>query len=222
MLRPTDAPIEPSDQLVATPVATTFERAVGEALASRPELQLLRLEVQVRDKLVDVVRADMKPRVEFDGVYGFSVRRPKNLFDFDFTRWSAAVTLSVPLFDGRRTAGRVAQAQADRNIITQRIAALENQVRLDVQSAWDTLTLAERTLKAADLNVVQARRAAEMTQANYKLGASTPLDVVDAQQALVLAENIRSQALFTHANARASLSFVMGRDPLTDAPPVTP
>jgi outer membrane protein TolC len=58
-----------------------------------------------------------------------------------------------------------------------------------------------------------------MTEANYKLGAATPLDVLDAQQALALAENIRAQALFTHANARASLSFVMGRDPLTDTRP---
>src|SRR5439155_704817 len=128
------------------------------------------------------------------------------------------VTFAVPLFDGRRTAGRVAQAEADRQIVTHRIAALENQVRLDVQSAWDGVALAERTLTAADLNVSQARRAAEMTEANYRLGAATPLDVLDAQQSRALAESIRNQALFAHANARASLSFMMGRDPLTDAP----
>jgi HAE1 family hydrophobic/amphiphilic exporter-1 len=218
MFRPTETPIEPTDALVISPVATVFDAAVTEALTARPELQALRLEVQVRDRLIDVVRADMKPRVEFNGAYGFSVRRPRNLFDFDFTRWSAGVALTVPLFDGRRTAGRVAQAQADRNIVTQRIAALENEVRLEVQSAWDSLTLADRTLAAADLNVAQARRAAEMTGANYKLGAATPLDVLDAQQSLALAENIRNQALYSHANARASLSFVMGRDPLTDSP----
>ena len=222
MVRPTDAPVEPSDRLVVTPVATTFEGAVAEALTSRPELQSLRLEVETRNKLLDVVRADMKPSVEFNGAYGFAVREPKNLFDLDFTRWAAGVTLTVPLFDGRRTAARVAQNQADRNMVTQRIAALQNQVRLDVQSVWDALALADRTLKAADLNISQARRAVEMTEASYKLGAATPLDVLDAQQALTLAENIRNQALFTHANARASLSFVMGRDPLTDVPPVAP
>jgi HAE1 family hydrophobic/amphiphilic exporter-1 len=219
MVRPTDAPIEPTDILAAVPVATTFEQAVSEALAARPELAFLRLEAQIRDKLIDVTRADTKPRVDFIGAYGFAVRQPTNLFDFDFTRWSAAVTLRVPLFDGRRTAGRVAQGQAERNMVTQRIAALENQIRLDVQAVWDSLTLADRTLGAADLNVAQARRAAEMTDANYRLGAATPLDVLDAQQALALAENIRNQALFTHANARASLSFAMGRDPLTDAAP---
>jgi outer membrane protein TolC len=108
----------------------------------------------------------------------------------------------------------VAQARAQRNTVTQQVAALENQVRLDVQSAFDALTLANRTIQAAELNVTQARRAAEMTSANYRLGAATQLDVIDAQQALRQAENIRNQALFTHANARASLRFVMGRNPL--------
>ena len=219
MQRPTETPIEPTDVLVAVPVAATFEQAVVEALRARPELAYLKFEVQIRNKLIDVTRADMKPRVDFDGAYGFSVRNPTNLFSFNYSRWAAGVTVKVPLFDGQRTAGRVAQGEAERNMTIQRIAALENQIRLDVQSAWDSLTLADKTLGAAELNVAQARRAAEMTDANYRLGASTPLDVLDSQQALALAENIRNQALYIHANARASLSFVMGRDPLTDVAP---
>ena len=34
------------------------------------------------------------------------------------------------------------------------------------------------------------------------------------QQALSQAENIRNQALVSHANARATLQYVTGRDPL--------
>jgi len=219
MLRPTETPIEPTDVLAAEPVAATFEQAVREALMARPELETLRLEGQIRDRLIDVTRADTRPSVDFTGVWGLSVRRPTNFADFSFARWSAGFVFKVPVFDGRRTAGRVAQGQAERNMVTERIAVLEHQIRLDVQSAWDSLTLASRTLGAADLNVAQARRASEMTDANYRLGAATPLDVLDAQQALAQAENIRNQALYLHANARASLSFVMGRDPLTDAAP---
>jgi HAE1 family hydrophobic/amphiphilic exporter-1 len=214
MLRPTSSPVVPTDTLSVVPFAAEFEAALKEALAARSEIQLLRTQERVQDLLVDVAAADAKPSVDFTGAYGFAVRRPKNLFDPDFSRWSAAINLRVPLFDGWRTAGRVAQARAERNTITQQIAALENQVRLEVQSAFDALALADRTIQASELNVVQARRAAEMTEANYKLGAATQLDVVDAQQSLRQAENIRNQALYTHANARATLRFVMGRDPL--------
>ena len=218
MLRPTNAPVDPTDTLAIVPIAVTFDEAVREALGARPELQTLRFTQQVRDKLVDVAAAEAKPRVDFNGGYGFSVRQPENLFHFDFRRWIAGVTVTVPVFDGFRTAAKVAQARAERDTATQQIAALENQVRLDVQSAWDTLVLAERTLRAAGLNVSQARRAADMTEANYRLGASTPLDVVDAQQALTQAEHVRNQALYTHANARATLRYVMGQDPLDGRP----
>ena len=214
MLRPTNTPIQPTDTLAVVAFDATFEDAVSEALKARPELQLLRLQERFQDALIDVAAGDAKPSVDFNGSYGFAVRRPKNLFDTDFSRWSAAINVAVPLFDGWRTAGRVAQARAQRNTVTQQIAALENQVRLDVQSSFDALALANRTIQAAELNVTQARRAAEMTEANYKLGAATQLDVIDAQQALRQAENIRNLSLYTHANARASLRFVMGRDPL--------
>jgi outer membrane protein len=168
----------------------------------------------VQALFVDIAAADAKPSVEFNGSYGFAVRRPRNLFDPDFSRWSAGINLKVPLFDGKRTAGRVAQAVAQRNTVTHQIAALENQVRLEVQSAFDALALADHTIQASELNVAQARRASEMTQANYKLGAATQLDVVDAQQSLRQAENIHNQAMYIHANARATLRFVMGRNPL--------
>jgi len=53
-----------------------------------------------------------------------------------------------------------------------------------------------------------------MTQANYALGAATPLDVLDIQAALVLAESVRLEALYAQAQARATLRWVMGRNPL--------
>jgi HAE1 family hydrophobic/amphiphilic exporter-1 len=214
MLKPTSDPVVPTDSLAVVPFAAEFDAAVKEALTARPELQLLRTQERVQTLLIDVTAADAKPSVEFNGSYGFAVRRPRNLFDQDFSSWSAGINFTVPLFDGKRTAGRVAQAVSQRNTVTHQIAALENQVRLEVQSAFDSLALADRTIQASELNVAQARRASEMTEANYKLGAATQLDVVDAQQSLRQAENIRNQALYTHANARATLRFVMGRDPL--------
>jgi HAE1 family hydrophobic/amphiphilic exporter-1 len=214
MVRPTTTPVHPTDSLAVVPFVVDFEAAASEAVNARPELQVLRTQERVYERLVGVAEAESKPSVEFNGSYGFAVRRPKNLFDPDFTRWSAGVSVAVPLFDGWRTAGRVAQARANRNTVTQQIAALESQVRLEIQTAFDALALADRTIKAAELNVAQARRALEMTEANYKLGAATQLDVIDAQQALRQSENINNLALVTHANARASLRFVMGRDPL--------
>ena len=112
MLRPTTAPVVPTDTLAVVPFQVGFDEAVKEALAARPELQLLRTQEQVQTLLIDVAAGDAKPSVEFNGSYGFAVRRTQNLFTRNYTRWTAGINFKVPLFDGRRTAGRVAQQTA--------------------------------------------------------------------------------------------------------------
>jgi HAE1 family hydrophobic/amphiphilic exporter-1 len=140
----------------------------------------------------------------------------------EFTKWSLSVFLKIPVFDGLRTAGRVAQAQAEENKVIQDRVALENEIRLEAKGAVDRLQVAKSVLDVADLTVTQAQKALDMTEANYRLGAATPLDVLDAQAALTLAESNRNEALYAHANARASLRYVMARDPLDPPRPAGP
>jgi outer membrane protein TolC len=123
------------------------------------------------------------------------------------------VNISVPIFDGRRNAGRVAQAEAEVAKAQQDKIALQNKIRLEAMDAIVRLNVAGRLITAATLNVEHARKALEMTQANYNYGAATLLDVTDAQNALVQAETTLAQALQQHADARAKVNFVMGRDP---------
>ena len=217
MVRPIDAPVEPSDSLVRQDFDVPLDLVVQEALANRSEVKAADMLIRVNDQLIGVVRAEFRPHLDLLANWGYSVRRPRNFFESDFAKWNAGITLTVPVFDGFRNAGKVAQARARREQAAQDRIALENQIRLAAKQARDALQTAGRVLAAADLNVTQAQRALDMTQANYTLGAATPLDVLDAQAALTLAESLRLEALYAHANARATLRWVMGRDPLDAA-----
>ena len=217
MLRPIEAPIEPTDALVADPLPVSVEEATRAALESRAEMKAATLTEKIYTEFIGVARAESRPHLDFNGIYGYSVRKPRNFLDADFARWSLGITLTVPVFDGWRTPGKVAQAVGQRDQATQDRLAPENRVRLEARQSVDRLSSAERVLGASALNVTQATQALEMTQANYQHGAATTLDVLDAQAALTLAESLRLQALYDHANARATLRFVMGREPL-DAP----
>ena len=222
MVRPIDAPVEPSDSLVHQDFDVSLETVVQEAMANRSEVKAAQLAVRVNDELIGVVRGEFRPSLDLNAAWGYSVRRPGNFFSGDYTRWNAAITLTIPVFDGFRNSGKVAQAKAARESADQDRIALENQIRLSAKQARDVLVTAGRVLEAADLNVTQAQKALDMTQANYSLGAATPLDVLDAQAAFTLAESLRLEALHAHANARAALRFVMGRDPLDTATSASP
>lgn len=214
MMRPIDAAVEPTDTLQYASFPVTLEEAVREALEKRPEAVEARLAERIRDELVAISAAETRPSLELNGAWGWSVREPGNFLQDDFSKWSVAVSLRWPVFDGLRTAGRVAQARAEREKTAQDRIALENRIRLEATESLDRLRVAGSVVEAARLNVEQARRVLAMTQANYGYGAATTLDVLDAQAALVLAESSLVEGLHAHSAARATLRFVMGRDPL--------
>lgn len=214
MVRPIGTPIEPTDSLTYTDMQISPEEAERRAWSDRPEAKAIALNERIYSELIGIAQSDARPRLDFYGVYGWSVREPKNFFESDFARWTAGVTLTIPVFDGFRTRGKVAQARAERNKISQDRVALENRIRLEAKEGVDRLSVAGSVLEAADLNVSQAQQALEMTQANYQHGAATTLDVIDAQASLTLADSNRIQALFDHAMARALLRYVMAQDPL--------
>jgi HAE1 family hydrophobic/amphiphilic exporter-1 len=214
MVRPVDTPVEPTDALLYVPLDITPEEAVRRAWNERPEAKAIALNERIHTELIGVAQSDARPHLDFFGTYGWSVRRPQDFLESNFAKWSATVTLTIPVFDGFRTRGRVAQARAERNKVSQDRVALENRIRLEAKEGVDRLAVARSVLEATELNVSQAQRALEMTQANYQHGAATTLDVIDAQAALTQAESNRIQALYDHANARALMRYVMAQDPL--------
>ena len=214
MLRPIDAPVEPLDSLAYEPFEVSLEEVIREASLNRPELRGAVVSERIYGELVGVARGETLPRLDLNVAWGWSVRQPTNFLQRDFAKWNAAVSLTWPVFDGRRSSGRVAQARAEHGKAAQDRIALENQIRLEAKEAVDRLTVAGSVLASADLNVAQAQKALDMTQANYRAGAATTLDVLDAQSSLTLAESLRITALYEHANARATVRYVMARDPL--------
>jgi HAE1 family hydrophobic/amphiphilic exporter-1 len=216
MLEPTDKAVEPTDALEFVETPADQQEVVREAVSSRPEIQAVSWNEKIYDEAIGIYKADMQPRLDLNGAFGWSVRETQNFFEPNYKKWSLSVTLKVPVFDGWRTAGRVAQARADRAKVGQDRVALETLIDLEAKQAVDRLRVASSVFHAAELNVTQARKALGMTEANYRLGAATTLDVLDAQAAFTQAEFSRLEALHAHANARAGLRYVMGQDPLAD------
>ena len=131
----------------------TSEQVVREAIASRPEVKAVAWNEKIYDEAIGIYKADMQPRLDFNGAYGWSVRETANFFESNYKKWSLAVTLKIPVFDGWRTAGKVAQARADRAKVGQDRVALETQIDLEAKQAVDRLRVAASVFRAAELNV---------------------------------------------------------------------
>ena len=121
---------------------------------------------------------------------------------------------ALPRYRGASRSGRVGKGIANRRIAELTRVEAENNVRLEAQTALDEMERAEKTVEAAQLSVHEAERVLNMMQDNYKYGAATTLDVLDAQTALTTARGTLLQGLYDHTLAQAQLRYVMGLNPM--------
>jgi outer membrane protein len=191
-----------------------LEELTRTAFRRRPELAKLRIAERTAATTVDLARAESRMKLDFTSNYGIMSRLPENLGNKDFTRWNLGVSFTLPVFDGFKRSGMVWQAVASSRAAQLERQRVEQQVRLALQQGLDELAAAGETIAAARANVQQAEKVLAMTQNNYKYGAATTLDIVDAQTALSVARTNLLRGLHDYSVARAALRWTAGMAPV--------
>jgi len=188
----------------------SLEEIQRRTLELRPELQAARRQLQQARLTVSLAQAENKLTVDMEGQWGYSVRQLQNVFNNDFSRWNLTFNFKLPLFDSGRKAGLIVQASARFRAAEQRLAQLQNNIRLEVKQAYDDMQSSAKAIAAARLSVNQAEKVLAMMQANYQYGAATTLDVTDSQTALALARNSQIGATYEYEMAKARLRLASG------------
>ncbi|MBI3695341.1 MAG: TolC family protein [Acidobacteria bacterium] len=214
LVRPIDFPTRALGEFEEKPwTEGGLEELAREALRRRPELLRLKIAERSAATKIDLARAESRLKVDFAGAYGIMSRLPSNLFNSRFARWNTAVNFTLPVFDGFKRSGLVWQATAAGRAARLERERAEQQVRLVLQQGLDDLKAAEETIAAARANINQAERVLAMMQNNYKYGAATTLDIVDAQTALSVARTNLLRGLHDYTLARANLRWAAGLTP---------
>ena len=190
-----------------------LEAAAREAQRSRPELLRLRIAERSSQAQLDLAKAESRMSVDATGSYGIVSRLPENLLDRLHASWNVGLNFNLPVFDGFRRSGLVWQATANQRAARLEREKVEQQIRLELQQGLDEIKAANETITAAEMNIEQAERVLKMMQDNYKYGAATTLDIVDAQMALSVAQTNLLRGLYDQAVARANVLWSMGRQP---------
>ena len=113
--------------------------------------------------------------------------------------WQAALVLSIPLFDGGFRYGVQRERRALDEEARVQLDALLRQVSVEVQAAFAVLRTADESLASARAAVTAALRAATLADKSYRAGASTNIEVIDAERQ---ARDAESQAALAEDGAR--------------------
>jgi len=203
------SPVEANGTLEYVPLENlTLDQVVERAVAQRPELASLRIGREIAEKNLEIARAGDKPEVNLAAEYGFATQKFEHL-NADRERWAAGVTLQLPLFDGWRTLGQVAQANSQIEDVRIATSQLRESITLEAKVALDTLQEAEEIIGAAKLNIEEAQKALELAETSYRYGVAILLDVTDAQLALTSARVDHATALRNYMSAKARVLSIM-------------
>lgn len=173
---------------------------------TRFDLESARRAVAAAELQVKAARDQRLPSISFDANYGAGGMNPGNANQV----YSIGGSVTVPLFTGGRIRSDVRQAEAN---LAQRDAEyrdLEGRVKYDVKVARLDVQASESAVKVADGNRDLARRALEQSEDRYRNGVANYLEVVQARQAVVAAEENYIAGLFSFNVAKISLARALG------------
>jgi outer membrane protein TolC len=120
------------------------------------------------------------------------------------------LNLAIPIYDQGQTNYNVAVAAAT---LDQAVAALNQsrlQVESDVRSALASLISARSALVQADAELTAAKVSLDATQAQYKVGATTIINVVTAEANLATAQSAQITALYGVQTAQQNYLYATG------------
>lgn len=191
------------------PASFDLRSSLATAHEQRPDLQRLAKLTEAAEQGVISSRSGYLPTVSAFGSYDWR-QAPASSNRSSLDGWTVGLQTTWDIFDGRATAGRVAQA---RSFLEQtRLALAEARLGVDVEvrRAISLFQQASELAESSKRVVEQAEEAVRLANARYSAGTATQLDVLTSQVELTTARLNQLQAFYGYNVAVASVRNAMG------------
>jgi len=199
---PIDATVEPAFDLPGTISDADWR--------GRPDFQATLATINLSERIVRDAWKQWLPAAttSFDPSYV----TPASLF-LPSATWRFTISVSQRLFDPSWGATKALnQVQLNRSQLAR--TALETQIRSEVRLAQSAVASSERALAASRLAADQAAEVLRVATAAFELGATTNLEVIDAERTARDAESAATIAEDALRRARLNLLVALGRFPM--------
>jgi cobalt-zinc-cadmium efflux system outer membrane protein len=199
---PVDALGDPDLQPAAPPPDDTW-------LMQRPDVRLFDAQVQAADR---VVRDSWKSWFP-TGTASFTPKyvTPPGLFEPAST-WRAAFQLEIPIYDATLAPAKRASI-ADRETARFRLDAVKVEARAEVRLAQESVMRREQIVATSRRSAESALEALRITDIAFRAGATSNIEVVQAQQTARNTEIVAAVAENQLRQARLDLLVALGRFP---------
>ena len=179
-----------------------LSRSFRQALAERSDLRAQSRQMKAAQAAVRQARAGYLPSLDLvaGAGSGYSSLTGERNFDQQFGHdnldATVGLSLAIPVFDRELTRTNVAQARLSVDDASLSLTKLQQQVGVEVGQALADYRNATKQLTVAAAQLTYARQAWEATQARYRAGAATWVDLASARASYIQARNAEVQARY--------------------------
>jgi outer membrane protein TolC len=212
---PVDAASEPAFDIPADAAAPAAAPSAGTAapappIAERTDVQLAQARTAAAERVVRDTWREYLP--ELTGVFSPQLLTPSGLFA-PSRSWSASLLFSVPIFEFGERRGLARERQALLNVARAERTNVERQALSEVRAALEAVKSTERAFERTRAAAEQADEVVKITDVAFRAGATTNIEVIDAQRQARDAETAAAIAEDALRRARLELLVALGRFP---------
>jgi outer membrane protein len=198
----------PADTLPAPTLPITLPQALQIALDQGPQYRAARANEDAADAALKAQRGDYLPTLTVGALHQ---RYDTKIFPGASNITSLTFGVSLPVWDNGLREIEITRAQVNRDVTRSIREDLERVVRRDVVSSYDAYETSRAAVELANVAGTVARENYRMQSLRYRSGASTILDLLDAQVSVVQAEAGVVEARYNTRLALARLEAILGR-----------
>ena len=209
---------------VATPVKPTeslshykermydLTMSIDTKLDNNTELRTLDLKTDYLKKALDVQKMAWYPTLSGSINYMWNSMSMGSPFkNFNWTSSStASLTLSIPLFQGGQRYYKQRQAEVAYKEMTWQRENLVRSLNVQVQTQMDNIQKNVKQISTNEAGVEQARKANQIMEKSFQIGAASYLDLRDSEDALLESELSYYQSIYNYLVADSDLRLLLG------------
>ena len=204
-------PISTSDLALVLPNDNEFQQFSPGDIPRRPEFAQLEAQLRAARQDIKIARSDRLPALSYSMNGGFDTDSLKGPRLKEHSGVSAAVSLTIPIFDWGATKSRERQARLRVQLAENgRTAALRGFTQQFYAARSQAASAAERVRLARE-GVLAAQDNLAASIARYRAGEAQIIEVTDAQNMLVTQRAALYQALFDYQTALGRLRQATGQ-----------
>src|SRR5207244_5295640 len=198
-------PIGTNDLVLALPTDSEYQQFKPDDVARRPEFTQLEQQLRAARQEIRIARADRLPALTYSINGGFDTDSLKGPRLKEHSGGSAAVSLTIPIFDWGVTRSKERQARLRVQVAENERTIASRGFTQQFFAARSQAASAAARVRLAREGVLEAQNNLAASIARYRAGEAQIIEVTDAETMLVSQRAALYQALFDYRTALGRL-----------------